>query len=288
MLETWATTAADGQEIVAYELGGNGETLLIAHATGFCGPMYQQFADELTSRFRVVAFDFRGHGRSTLAAAEPVRPADLSWDAVALDALAVAKQLGDGPIHGFGHSMGGATLLLAEASCPGLFRSLFLYEPVVFPHDFPTSDQNVMAQMARRRRSTFTSRPEVLARFASRPPFNQMRAGFVSAYVEHGFRDDPDGTEGSVRLCCEPAHEAIIFEAGRDLGFDRVATVATPTVIAIGHQIEDGPNPARLGPSIAAGLAHGRLIRYPQFDHFGPFQDPFTVANDLASHAATI
>jgi pimeloyl-ACP methyl ester carboxylesterase len=285
MLETWTVTAADGQDVVAYELGGHGDTLLIAHATGFCGAMYQQFADELTDRFRVVAFDFRGHGRSTLAAPEPVGPADLSWDAVALDVLAVASQLGDGPIHGFGHSMGGATLLLAEAARPGLFRSLYLYEPVVFPHDFPTSDQNVMAQMARRRRSTFASRPEVLARFASRPPFNQMRAGFVAAYIEHGFRDDPDGAPGSIRLCCEPAHEAIIFEAGRDLGLDRVTNVATPTIIAIGRAIEDGPNPARLGPSIAAALGHGELVRYPQFDHFGPFQDPWTIAHDLASHA---
>ena len=61
---SWAVTSADGTEIAVYEFGGAGETLLVAHATGFCATMYRPLGVELVDRFRIVALDFRGHGRS--------------------------------------------------------------------------------------------------------------------------------------------------------------------------------------------------------------------------------
>ena len=111
------STSADGVEIAVYEFGGAGETLLVAHATGFCATMYRPLGAELVDRFRIVALDFRGHGRS----ARPVRDDDFGWDRMAEDVLAVVERL-DPPIAGFGHSMGGAALLLAEERRPGTFR----------------------------------------------------------------------------------------------------------------------------------------------------------------------
>jgi pimeloyl-ACP methyl ester carboxylesterase len=273
---SWTTASADGSCIAAYELGGAGETLLVAHATGFCGAMYQQFADELTHRFRVVAFDFRGHGASTATAG-----IDLGWDRMAEDLIAVANRIGDGPMHGFGHSMGGSTLLLAEAAQPGSFRSLFLYEPIVFPDDLSSQAQNVMSQAARRRRPHFSSRAEALYRFAGRPPFAQMRSGFVTSYIDNGFADDADGD--GITLCCLPEHEAQTFEAGRIVSFEQVKGVCTPTVVAIGR---DSAGPARLGRALAEGLTAGQLIRYAGLDHLGPFQDPWTIARDFEVHAS--
>ena len=252
-----------------------GEVLLIAHATGLCGAMYQLLADDLIDDFRVVALDFRGHGDSTGATA-----IDLRWDRMAEDVVAVTERIGSGPIHGFGHSMGGAALLLAERNVPGLFSSLFLFEPIIFPDDFSTDGQNVMGDAARRRRVEFESRAEVLYRYASRPPFNQVHAGFLAGYVDNGFADQPDGT---VRLKCLPEVEAQVFENGRDVKLSTIEHLTTPVVVAVGHD-EPGSNPARMGPPLAEALVGGRLIRYEHIGHFGPLQDPWTVARDIRQH----
>jgi pimeloyl-ACP methyl ester carboxylesterase len=272
---SWTVKSNDGSHLAAYELGGRGEVLLIAHATGLCGAMYQLLADDLIDDFRVVALDFRGHGDSTGTTA-----IDLRWDRMAEDVVAVTERIGSEPIHGFGHSMGGAALLLAERNVPGLFSSLFLFEPIIFPDDFSTEGQNVMGDAARRRRVEFESRAEVLYRYASRPPFNQVHAGFLAGYVDNGFADQPDGR---IRLKCLPEVEAQVFENGRDVKLSTIEHLTTPVVVAVGHD-EPGSNPARMGPPLAEALVGGRLIRYEHIGHFGPLQDPWTVARDIRKH----
>ena len=274
---SWAVTSADGTEIAVYEFGGAGETLLVAHATGFCATMYRPLGAELVDRFRIVALDFRGHGRS----ARPVRGDDFGWDRMAEDVLAVVGRL-DPPIAGFGHSMGGAALLLAEERRPGTFRSLFLFEPIVLPDDFAPIGSNYMAELARGRRSTFPSHDEALARYASRPPLNTMRADVLKAYVADGFVDLPDG---SVRLACLPDDEAKTFESETKLHVSSVTDVGSPVTVVVGHD-EEGPNPARLGPGLVAALPTAELIRRPELGHLGPFQDPAFVAADVRAHAA--
>jgi hypothetical protein len=37
---------------------------------------------------------------------------------------------------------------------------------------------------------------------------------------------------------------------------------------------------------LAAALAQGHLFRYDHIGHFGPLQDPWTVARDIERHAA--
>lgn len=275
MEPSWTVNSNDGSPIAGYELGGSGDVVLIAHATGLCGAMYRLLADRLTEDFRVVAFDFRGHGDSSGGL-----DLDYDWERMAEDVAAVVDHLGDGPIHGFGHSMGGAALLLAERTAPSTFGSLFLFEPIVFSENSSTDGQNFMAANARRRRVEFESRTEVLYRYAGRPPFNEVHAGFVVGYIDNGFAELPDGR---VRLKCLPEVEARIFENGRHVELGIIEHLTTPTAVAIGHD-EPGSNPSRLGPPLAEALAHGRLIRYAHIGHFGPLQDPWSVGRDIAEH----
>ncbi len=267
--------SADGVEIAAYEFGGSGAPLLLAHATGFCATMYRPLGVELIDDFRVVAIDFRGHGRS----ARPPN-ADFGWDRMADDVLAVVDHIGM-PGFGFGHSMGGAALLLAEERRPGTFAGMFLYEPIVLPDDYQPGGANYMADMARARRSTFPSRDDAMARYASRPPLNTLRADVLAAYVDDGFVDLPDG---SVRLACRPEDEARTFESESKLQTSRVTEVETPVAVAVGRD-EEGPNPARLGPGLVAALQHAELVQRPDLGHLGPFQDPALVAADLRAFA---
>ena len=276
MEPSWTVDSADGSHLAGYELGGAGDVLLIAHATGLCGAMYQLLADHLTDRFRVVALDFRGHGNSSASPG-----IDYRWARMAEDVIAVAEHIDAGPIHGFGHSMGGAALLLAESRVPGTFRSLYLFEPIIFPAEMSSEGQNEMAVAARRRRREFDSRADVLSRYAGRPPFDRVLAGCLAAYIDNGFADQHDGR---VVLKCLPEVEAEVFENGREADVGAVVDIAVPVAVAIGHD-EPGPNPSRLGPPLAASLKRGELLRYEHIGHFGPLQDPWTVARDIAGHA---
>ena len=157
---------------------------------------------------------------------------------------------------------------------------MYLFEPIIFSSEFSTEGQNVMADAARRRRMEFDSRADVLARYASRPPFNRVRAGFVAAYVDNGFVELPDGR---VRLKCLPEVEAEIFSNGGRVELSAVEHISTPIAVAVGHD-EPGSNPSRLGPPLVDVLDGGTLIRYEHIGHFGPFEDPWTVARDIARH----
>jgi pimeloyl-ACP methyl ester carboxylesterase len=65
---------------------------------------------------------------------------------------------------------------------------------------------------------------------------------------------------------------------------DRVVGVAPPITVAIGDRRPPGSpdaGPAQVAPALAAQLGAGHLLRYPHLGHFGPFQDPETVAADI-------
>ena len=127
---TATITSADGLELALWHLGGDGPPLLLAHATGFAGGLWQPVAAHLTGRASVWAVDFRGHGHS------PARPDDMVWTRVAEDAIAAAEYIVDAtgsPVGVAGHSMGGAAALAAAARRPELFTAIWAYEPIIFP-----------------------------------------------------------------------------------------------------------------------------------------------------------
>lgn len=264
--------STNGVTLELHDLGGEGPVLLICHATGFHGRTYLPFAAELAGSFRLWAVDFRGHGASAAPTDE-----DFDWLGMAHDLLACIDALGGEPVFAFGHSMGGATILRAALERPGCIRAAYLYEPIVMPPDWEVPDgENRMAGPARRRREVFPSRAEAYWRYGSRTPLGVLRADCLAAYVEYGFDDDPEG----VRLACRAEHEARTFEASGSMTIPMAAGVGAPVTVAGGAAADPG-SMAYLVPELVAVLPEGRAIMYPQLGHFGPLQDPVTVAADL-------
>jgi len=263
--------SADGVDLNLRMMGGSGPDLMVCHATGFHGLAYRPLAQSLKEHFTVWALDFRGHGSSGAAPGD-----DYAWGGMGLDVAACAAAIGGGRLYGFGHSMGGAALLLAERSQPGTFEGLFLYEPIVLPRGFfDEPGNNPLSAGARNRREVFDSRAEALQRYSSRSPLGVMRADALAAYVEGGFVDLPDGR---VRLACSAETEARTFEASGGLPTEEASAISVPATVAAGTAVAGVSNPGIFGPAIAEALPQGRFLSFENLSHFGPLEAPGVVA----------
>jgi pimeloyl-ACP methyl ester carboxylesterase len=267
--------SSDGVRVPVHDLGGTGPPLLLCHATGFHGLVWGPFAARLAQRFRVWSLDFRGHGD---ASPPPGHPVD--WRGFGDDVLAVVDDLELERAFGFGHSMGGAALLLAEADRPSTFRGLALFEPIVFPTETPPGGGNSnLTEGARRRRGVFASREEAFANFASKPPLSVFVPDALRAYVDHGLADLP---EGGVALKCRPEVEAATYEgAPVHPAWARLPSVACPVAVLTG-QHTDAVGPELSGLQ-AERLPAGRVDVVPGVGHFGPMEDPAAVAWAVAA-----
>jgi pimeloyl-ACP methyl ester carboxylesterase len=272
-------TTPDGTRLAVHELGGSGRPVLLAHATGFHGAVWEPLAAALGEGYERWAIDFRAHGASVVPDGS-----ELAWAGFAEDVLAVVDDLdvAPGALLGVGHSMGGAALLLAEALRPGTFAGLWVYEPITPPPGGlgPPGNGNALADGALRRRSSFPSHAEAVANFAAKRPFDVLRADVLHAYVRHGF---VAGEDGAVHLACRPADESQIYRGGGSHdAFTRLGDVACPVVVASGV-LE--PGPALFAPAVAEALPDGRLETLDPLAHFGPLEAPGLCARSIRAFA---
>jgi pimeloyl-ACP methyl ester carboxylesterase len=269
--------STDGVRLAVHHLGGTGPPLLMAHATGFCGPVLAPLAARLTDRFSCWTYDARGHGDT-----QTPPGLDWAWGRFADDVLAVVDGLGLGRPFGFGHSSGGAAVLDAEARRPGTFAALWCYEPIVWPEvsEALAASREPLIAGAMKRRDHFASRDEAYENFASKPPLDSLDRDALRAYVDCGFEPDPDGD--GVRLRCRPAVEAAIYRQGlvHD-GFSRLDRVRCP--VAVGRGSRSLAVEREVAEAQVDALVRGTLVGFDGLGHFGPLEDPTAVARAVAA-----
>lgn len=120
------TLTIDGRNF-AYQDVGSGPTVLLAHCSGASHHAWAPLAAALSDRYRVLAPDLLGYGRSE---PWPVNARLHPWSD--LGALLALAELADGPVHLVGHSYGGTVALEAARVLGTRVRSLTLIEPVAF------------------------------------------------------------------------------------------------------------------------------------------------------------
>ena len=276
--------SSDHVSVAIHEFGGAGRPLLLSHATGFHGYCYLPIADELSDDFTSFALDYRGHG-------DTARPDDwqVDWARYGDDALAAARAIApDGGLVGFGHSMGGAGLLMAAHRDPGLFDVIVAFEPIVFPpreidpHHGTENNGTVLSRGARKRRASFASFDEAIANYSSKPPMMAFDPDVLRLYVAHGFRPSPEG----VRLKCDPEHEARTFESsGSHSTWGVLPEIEAQVVVVAGKVDEFGP--AAIARDIAEALPNASYVEHDEWNHVTPFIDPAAMA-ELVREAATL
>lgn len=106
-----------------YEEEGEGEPVLLIMGTGADHTLWAPTVAAYRGRYRVIAYDHRGTGRST----RPQDPTSYSMRVLADDAAALLDALGIESAHVSGLSLGAATALELAIEHPGKVRSLQLH-----------------------------------------------------------------------------------------------------------------------------------------------------------------
>ena len=285
---TVTVDSTDGVKLALHHLGtsapGELPVMLLSHATGFHGHCWLPVAEHLKNTFDCWALDYRGYGDSTVPHDWQVR-----WNAYGEDALAVVEYLASNvttaPLWAAGHSMGGATLMMAALHRPDLFAGIVAFEPIVFPQTgFRPADAppNPLAAATRKRRAEFASTDEAIANFSSKPPMSAFHPDAFHAYVEYGFAPTDHGT---VTLKCAPEHEARTYDTGGiHETWNSLPDLHVPTWV-IGSTPQQF-QPSSIAEQIASLLPQGHYEEWPEVSHFGPLEDPARFAAFLASRLA--
>ncbi|AWN54371.1 alpha/beta hydrolase [Methylobacterium sp. 17Sr1-1] len=257
-----------GGHLAALEFGPADRPLdaLLLHANGFNARTYRSLLAPLADR-RILAYDHRGHGRTTLPA-EPAGRSD--WQDVTDDLVALMDRLLDRlldrldapPLVLIGHSMGGTVSLLAAAARPERVRRLVLLDPVIPPPERRGEGHPEIAERALKRRSDFPSREEALAAYRGRGAFRTWPEAPLADYVADGFRSCP----GGVTLACPGAWEASNYMAQGHDSWGALARLSCPAEILR----------AETGSTCALAESRGPVAveTLPGTTHFLPFEAP--------------
>lgn len=268
-------TVQVGDVRLAYlDFRGDGPPLVFAHATGFHAWLWLPYVRRFAGRYRIVAIEHRGHGRSD----KP--PTGYRWEVFGRDFAAFLDALDLRDVRAVGHSKGATAIAAAAAGGTRRLACAVLLEPVLFPGSVATApvDESPMATGTRRRRSVWPDRAAMFASLCPKLPFAAWEEEFVRLYVEHGVADRPDG---QVELLCPPDIEAQVYAAAPMTdGFALLEHLAVPTLVV------RGTHSPGLGADETAEtlrrLPAGRLVTVPGAGHFVPMERSAAVGDAIA------
>jgi pimeloyl-ACP methyl ester carboxylesterase len=123
---TVPTADVNGARLNYVAEGADGPPLVLVHGSWGSHAEWRLVLPLLSDRFRVVAYDRRGHGASTCP------PGQGSVHEDAADLAALIEALGLGPAWVAGNSFGGSIALRATALRPDLVRGVTVHEPPLF------------------------------------------------------------------------------------------------------------------------------------------------------------
>jgi 3-oxoadipate enol-lactonase len=253
------------------EHGSGAETIVFAHGLLWDGRMFDAQVEALKSRYRCITFDFRGQGRSAVAAG------GYDMDTLSDDAAALIETLGGAPVHFVGLSMGGFVGMRLAARRPELIRSLVLME---------TSADAEPADSAPRYRAM-----GLVVRLLGKVGMRMVMPRVMRIMFGGKFLDDPS-REAERQLWRERGmanHRVGITRALRGI-IERKAIVAEldrihcPTLVMVGDQ--DVATVPEKSERIRAAIRGARLVIIPGAGHTSSVEEPQFVNRVLTEFLA--
>jgi len=251
-----------GVELHLEDTGGTGPAIAFSHGLLWSASMWRFQVAAFRDRFRCVAWDHRGQGRSE------VTESGYDMDTLAEDASALIEQLALAPVHFVGLSMGGFVGMRVAARRPELVRSLVLMETA--------GDAEPWRNVPKYAAMSF------LARFVGIRPFVPA---VMKIMFGRTFRSDRDRARAALRasLAAElrandltgmrRALHGVISRKPIDAA--ELARIRVPVLVVSGEE-DVAVVPAR-SMRLAAQIPGAKFVRLPRAGHTSSMEEPAAV-----------
>jgi 3-oxoadipate enol-lactonase len=251
--------SVNGTELYYEDTGGDGEPVVFSHGLLWSCRLYDAQVAALRSRYRCIAFDHRGQGRSADVPGPSV-PIETCYE----DAVALVEALGVAPCHFVGLSMGGFVGMRIAARRPELLRSLTLLE---------TSGEPEPAENVPRYRAlNLVARFLGLSLVAGRVMPIMFGRTFLTDASREAEREEWRRKLTANRRSIWKAVNGVIERAGV---MDELAKVDVPTLIAVGE--EDVATVPAKSERLHQAIRGSRLERIPSAGHSSTVENPAAV-----------
>ncbi len=238
--------------------GSTGQTIAFSHGLLWSTELFAPQIAALRDRYRCIAWDHRGQGKSASDYRNSIGM-ELVWQ----DAVALLDALDTGPVHFCGLSMGGFVALRMGARRQDLVRSLLLLDT--------SADAEPRENIGRYR---------LLNRMAKLVGNRALQSRVAPIMLGRSTLDDPDRRADvkrwnsimSGRRDVWRAVNGVVDRGGVALELSRIEA---PTLIVVGD--EDVATPSPKAETLAAAIRGAKLVRIPRAGHSSTVEQPAAV-----------
>ncbi len=267
---------------IAYDVTGAGPLIVLSHGMGDHRQVYRFLTPRLVAAgFRVAVMDMRGHGESSLDWTSHDGGVAISRTDVALDILALIRELG-GPAVIVGHSLSGGSATIAAAREPDLVRAIVELNPFTRVQSFAVGK---LFTLRRYRRGQLL----VIGTMVFRSLRLWLR--YLDAAYPLKTPDFDEYLAGLTATLREPGRFADFMKTGKSTPADaeaQLANIECPALVVMGTEDPDFVDPIAEGEAIVALMPAGlgTVAAAPGSGHYPHAELPELVADLIVKFLA--
>jgi 3-oxoadipate enol-lactonase len=248
---------ANGTALYYEDTGGSGAPVVFSHGMLWNTALFAPQIGVLKNRYRCVAYDHRGQGRS----ADDIGRA-ISMETVTEDAAELIEKLGLGPAHFCGLSMGGIVGMRLAIARPDLIRSLVLLDTTADPEPYKLK-YKVMTVVGRFFGMGVVSDAVMPALYGKTSLNDPARADERKEWKQQLIMNRKSIWRAANGVL---ARKSIYGELGK---------IAAPTLVMVGD--EDLGTPKPMAERIAGAIPGAKLMVIPGAGHGSTLEQPAIV-----------
>lgn len=237
---------------IHYTLEGDGPVVTLSHSLGCNLSMWDEQAEALKGHYRVLRFDTRGHGQTS------VPPGPYSLEQMVEDLRGLLTGLGITETHFVGLSMGGMIGQVFALTHPAMVRSLVLCDTTSrYPKDAaPVWEERIRTVEAKGMEPMVV--PTIERWFTA--PFRTRRPDVMERVRAMLRTTPPQGYIG----CCHAIPKIDVT--------DRLGSLRCPALVIVGE--EDPGTPVDMARAIQAALRSAELAILRSASHLSNMEQP--------------